>query len=247
MNVGGDVMGKAFTHLLNIGKLTQNPNIIVFASGFNPETLRLKERMDAIDKLFLTNLDDTPATAWSGHRQFAEWLVSYMKPEVTVDLGVDWGFSTFSLAIPRIGKVYGIDNFVGDSFVGTDEQRLKYQFVTTKREKLHLQDNLTLIEGDFNEVAETWDKKIDILHIDGSHKYEDIKQDFETWSKFLNDDGVILMHDTCVENYNGNEYGVKRFFEEIDLPKVTFTHCFGLGVVSKNAQLIETIKNQFNL
>lgn len=247
MNVGGDVMGKAFTHLLNIGKLTQNPNIIVFASGFNPETLRLKERTDAIDKLFMNNLDDTPATAWSGHRQFAEWLVSYMKPEVTVDLGVDYGFSTFSFAIPRIGHVYGIDNFVGDSFVGTDENRLKYNFVTMKREKLHLQNNLTLIEGDFNEVAETWDKKIDILHIDGSHKYEDIKQDFETWSKFLNDDGVILMHDTCVEEFCGNEYGVKRFFEEIDLPKVTFTHWFGLGVVSKNAQLIETIKNQFNL
>ena len=247
MNVGGDVMGKAFTHLLNIGKLTQNPNITVFASGFNPETLRLKERTDAIDKLFLTNLDDTPATAWSGHRQFAEWLVKELNPNVIVDLGVDYGFSTFSFAIPRIGHVYGIDNFVGDDFVGNDENRLKYNFVTMKREKLHLQDNLTLIEGDFNEVAETWDKKIDILHIDGSHNYEDVKKDFETWSKFLNDDGVILMHDTCVESLNGNEYGVKKFFDELDMPKVTFTHCFGLGVISKNVQLIETIKKQFNL
>lgn len=245
MNVGGDVMGKAFTHLLNIGKLTQNPNITVFASGFNPETLRLKERMDAIDKLFLTNLDDTPGTAWSGHRAFAEWLVKELNPNVIVDLGVDYGFSTFTFAIPRIGHVYGIDNFTGDTFVGTDENRLKYNFVTMKREKLHLQDNLTLIEGDFNEVAETWDKKIDILHIDGSHNYEDVKQDFETWSKFLNDDGVILMHDTCVEEFNNKEYGVKRFFEEIELPKFTFTHCFGLGVVSKNQNLIDHIKENF--
>jgi glycosyltransferase involved in cell wall biosynthesis/predicted O-methyltransferase YrrM len=247
MNIGGDVMGKAFTHLLNIGKLTQNPNIIIFASGFSPETLSSKERTDAIDKLFLTNLDDTPATAWSGHRQFAEWLVSYMKPKVTVDLGVDWGFSTFSLAIPRVGHVYGIDNFVGDDYVGEDHLRKKYQFVMTKREKLHLQDNVTIVEGDFNEVAETWDRKIDILHIDGSHHYEDVKKDFETWSQFVNDDGVILMHDTCVETHNDNEYGVKRFFEEIDLPKVTFTHCFGLGVVSKNEKLIEHIKTTFNL
>jgi glycosyltransferase involved in cell wall biosynthesis len=247
MNVGGDVMGKAFTHLLNIGKLTQNPNIIVFASGFSPETLSSKERTAAIDKLFLNNLDDTPATAWSGHRQFAEWLVSYMKPKVTVDLGVDYGFSTFSFAIPRVGHVYGIDNFVGDDFVGTDENRLKYDFVTMKREKLHLQDNLTLIEGDFNEVAETWYREIDILHIDGSHKYEDIKQDFETWSKFVRDGGVILMHDTCVESLNGNEYGVKKFFDELDMPKVTFTHCYGLGVVSKDKDLIETVKRQFNL
>ena len=247
MNIGGNAMGKAFTHLLNIGKLTQNPNIIVFASGFSPETISSKERTAAIDKLFLTNLDDTPATAWSGHRQFAEWLVSYMKPEVVVDLGVDHGYSSFSFALPRVGHVYGIDNFVGDDFIGTEDLGLKYDFVMMKREKLHLQDNLTFIKGDFNEVAQTWDKKIDILHIDGSHHYEDVKKDFETWSKFLNNDGVILLHDTCVETHNGNEYGVKRFFEEINLPKVTFTHCYGLGVVSKNSQLIKTIKTQFNL
>ena len=244
MNMGGDAMSKAFTHLLNIGKLTQNPNIIVFASGFSSETISLKERTDAIDKLFMTNLDDTPATAWSGHRQFAEWLVSYMKPEVIVDLGVDYGYSTFSFAIPRIGHVYGIDNFTGDDFVGTHIPQ-KYSYVMMKREKLHLKDNLTIIEGDFNEVAKTWDKPINILHIDGSHHYEDVKRDFETWIKFLSDDGIILLHDTCVENFLGNEYGVKKFFDEIDMPKFTFTHCFGLGVVCRNEVILNHIKNNF--
>jgi FkbM family methyltransferase len=245
MNVGGDSMGKAFSHLLKIGQLTQNPNIIVFASAFAQETLGLKERTDAIDKLFLTNLDDTPATAWSGHRGFAEKLVRFLNPKVIVDLGVDWGYSTFSFALPRIGHTYGIDNFVGDDFVGTDENRLKYNFVTMKREKLHLQDNLTLIEGDFNEVAQTWDKTIDILHIDGSHKYEDIKRDFETWSKFVTDNGIILLHDTCIESLHGNEYGVKKFFDELDMPKFTFTHCFGLGVICKNEVVLNHIKNNF--
>jgi predicted O-methyltransferase YrrM len=247
MNFGGDYVGQSFIHLINIGKVTQNPNIIVFATAFSNNTIRYKERTDAIDKLFLTNLDDTPATAWDGHRKFAEWLVRFMKPEVIVDLGVDYGYSTFSFAIPRIGHVYGIDNFIGDSFVGVDEQRLKYDFVTMKREKLHLKDNITFIEGDFNEVAKTWDKQIDILHIDGDHQYESVKKDFDTWSKFVKDDGIILMHDTCVESFNGKGYGVKRFFEEIDLPKFTFTHCFGLGVVSKNRDLIETIKKQSSI
>ena len=247
MNMGEPYLSQAFTHLLEIGKLTQNPNIIVFASGFNSETLRLKERNDAIDKLFLNNLDDIPATAWSGHRPFAEWLVKIMNPKVVVDLGVDWGYSTFSFALPRIGHIFGIDNFIGDSFVGTDSDKFKYHFVNMKREKLHLQDNITFIEDDFNEVAKTWDKSIDILHIDGSHHYEDVKKDFETWSKFVNDDGIILMHDTCVEIFDTNEYGVKKFFEEIDLPKCTFTHSFGLGVVSKNEKLIEQIKTTFNL
>jgi glycosyltransferase involved in cell wall biosynthesis len=243
MNIGGDVMGKAFTNLLEIGKLVRNPNIIVFASGFSEVTKSLKERTDAIDKLFLTNLDDTPSTSWTGHRDFAEWLVRFTNPKVVVDLGVDFGYSTFSFAFPRIGHVYGIDNFVGDDYIGIDDQRLKYNFVTMKREKLHLQDYITFIEGTFDEVAKTWDKPIDILHIDGSHHYEDIKNDFETWSKFVSDDGIILLHDTCVETAFGREYGVKKFFEEIDLPKFTFTHCYGLGVVCKNPIILDQIKN----
>ena len=247
MNIGGNAMGKAFTHLLEIGNLVRNPNIIVFASAFAEETKSLRERTDAIDRLFLTNLDDTPATAWAGHRNFAEWLVRFLNPKVVVDLGVDYGYSTFSFALPRIGHIYGIDNFVGDDYIGIDDQRLKYNFVTMKREKLHLQDYMTFIEGTFDEIAKTWDKKIDILHIDGSHHYEDVKNDFETWSKFVSDDGIILLHDTCIENAFGNEYGVKKFFDEIDLPKFTFTHCYGLGVVCKNSVILEQIKNNFSL
>jgi glycosyltransferase involved in cell wall biosynthesis len=244
MNIGGEAMGKAFTHLLEIGKLVRNPNIIIFASAFASETLRLKERTDAIDRLFLNNLDDTPSTAWAGHRNFAEWLVRFVNPKVTVDLGVDYGFSTFCFALPRIGHVYGIDNFVGDDFI-VKEGPNKLDYVMMKKEKLHLQDNVTFIEGDFTEVAKTWDKKIDLLHIDGSHHYEDVKKDFEIWSKFLSDDAIILFHDTAIENYDGKVYGVKKFFEELDLPKFNIEHSFGLGVACKNEVLLGYIKNNF--
>ena len=245
MNMGEPYMSQAFSYLTEISKKLNNPNITIFATGFSDQTVALKERTDAIDKLFLTNLDDTPATAWYGHRKFAENLVRFVNPKVVVDLGVDWGYSTFSFAIPRIGHTYGIDNFTGDDFVGTDELRKKYDFVMMKREKLHLQDNLTLIEGDFTDVAQTWDKTIDILHIDGSHKYEDIKRDFETWSKFVTDDGIILLHDTCVESLNSRDYGVKKFFDELDMPKFTFTHCYGLGVICRNEIVLNHIKNNF--
>jgi hypothetical protein len=110
-----------------------------------------------------------------------------------------------------------------------------------------MKDNVTFIKGLFDDVAKTWDKQIDILHIDGDHAYESVKHDYETWSPFLKENGVILFHDTCIEKLNGNHYGVKKFFEELDLPKVTFTHTFGLGVASKNKELIEFIQNNFNL
>lgn len=51
MNLGPQYMGKAFSHLLQIGKITNNPNIIIFATGFSEETLQLPERIDAINQL----------------------------------------------------------------------------------------------------------------------------------------------------------------------------------------------------
>lgn len=245
MNMGEPYMSQAFSYLFELSKKIDNPNITVFASAFSEQTKMTPERSKAIDRLFLTNLDDIH-TCWDGHRNFADWLVRTVKPEVTVDLGVDWGFSTFCFALPRIGQVYGVDCFTGDQFTGHRDKSI-YEMILDKQEKLHLKDNLTFIEGYFDDVAKTWDKKIDILHIDGDHSYEAIKNDYETWSKFLSDDGVILLHDTCVEEINDKEYGVKKFFEEIDLPKVNFTHTFGLGVISKNKNLIKYIEKNIPL
>ncbi len=40
------------------------------------------------------------------------------------------------------------------------------------------------------------DVKIDILFIDGDHSYEGVKKDFDLYSKLLNPNGVIMIHDT---------------------------------------------------
>jgi hypothetical protein len=40
------------------------------------------------------------------------------------------------------------------------------------------------------------DIKIDFLFIDGDHSYEGVKLDFELYSKLLNENGVIVIHDT---------------------------------------------------
>jgi len=186
-------------------------------------------------------------SAWIGHENFAVWLVKKMKPSVIVDLGVDYGFSTFAFATPQIGKVYGIDWFEGDKLAGwrnTENHILELLKILKERFGIN---NVEIIKGDFSEIAKEWKLPIDILHIDGSHKYEDVKKDYETWSKFVKKDGVILFHDVHItaEFINPKsikEFGVERFFDEIDLPKFKFLHSFGLGVVSKNKKIINNIK-----
>ena len=49
MNMGEPYMSRAFSYLFEISKKLNNPNITIFASGFNPDTLSSPERQNAID------------------------------------------------------------------------------------------------------------------------------------------------------------------------------------------------------
>ena len=40
------------------------------------------------------------------------------------------------------------------------------------------------------------DIKIDYLHIDAGHSYENVKEDFELYTKLLSPNGIVSIHDT---------------------------------------------------
>ena len=175
------------------------------------------------------------SSAWQGHRNFANWLTEHLKPGVTVDLGVDYGFSTFALAERNPGHVYGIDLFQGDEHAGFRDTG---EFVSDFKDRNGI-ENVTFIKGDFNQVAEMWVSPIDILHIDGLHTFEAVSNDYTTWIKFVHPNGVILMHDIV------SFPDVKQFYNSIGLPKLFFVESHGLGVVSRDLDLINYILSVF--
>ncbi|MDQ0416731.1 putative O-methyltransferase YrrM [Croceifilum oryzae] len=180
-------------------------------------------------------------TAWRGHEPFAIWLVQRLQPNVTVDLGVDSGFSTFSLAIPNIGTVYGIDHFAGDPHAGF---RNTYDSVMATKDVLKNKygiDNIQIIKGDFIEVSKTWTQPIDILHLDGFHTYDSAKADFLHWLPHLQENGVMLMHDVV------SFPSVKQVYDESTMYRCYFPHSAGLGVLSRNKEIIEEIVKLFGL
>ncbi len=177
-------------------------------------------------------------SAWKGHRNFAVWLSKRLKPNIVVDLGVDYGFSTYCFAATGIGHVYGIDSFEGDAQAG---MRDTHSLVIGNLERLKLK-NVTLLKGYFGAVARSWDRPIDILHIDGLHTYEAVKNDYEAWRPFVSESGVILFHDTCVPNF-----GVRRLFNEINVSKTNLSNSCGLGVVATNPELIAEISSVFSV
>ena len=165
-------------------------------------------------------------------------LVNTLNPSIIVDLGVDYGFSTFCFAYPQIGKIYGVDWFQGDIHTG---HRNTYPIVMEQYNELksiYGISNIEFIKSDFNDLAKNWNQTINLLHIDGLHTYEAVKLDFETWSRFTTEDSVILFHD--VESFPDT---VGKFFNELGGYKLINTGSAGLGVYTKNSNIFENIKS----
>ncbi len=163
-------------------------------------------------------------SAWRGHEEFAVWLVNRVQPKVTVELGVNLGYSLFALASPGIGDVIGVDHFAGRTPQDTDD----HTFVTSK---LPLFPNVKLMVANFTDAGVWWEnndrRRVDILHIDGNHDYDSVKRDFNDWYRHTHPSSVILFHDT-----RSFPDGVGKFFDNaIMIPKCEFTHSCGLGVV----------------
>jgi len=179
-------------------------------------------------------------TAWMGHGSFAIDLVEKLKPEIVVDLGVDYGFSTFCFAYHNIGKVYGIDWFQGDEQAGFRNTLSDVIGMYEQLKIAHGINNVEFIQSDFNEASKDWyqRKRIDILHIDGLHTDEAIKNDFETWERFVNLHGVILFHD--VESY---PHSVGAFFESIQGGYKTIrSGSAGLGIFTRSEKTMRKIQ-----
>jgi predicted O-methyltransferase YrrM len=177
-------------------------------------------------------------SSWKGHRAFAEWLTQRLQPKITVELGVDYGYSLFCLANKNPGRVIGIDLFEGDAHAGTRE---KNQHETVQQFAIDNQyTNVQLIKGDFTELAQYWVAPIDILHIDGLHTYEACLMDFVNWGPHVSATGVVLMHD--ITSYPD----VTRVFLEVGAKsKVAFLHSAGLGIVCRDPALAQEILTRY--
>ena len=168
-------------------------------------------------------------TAWTDHFWFASELVNWYKAKTIVDLGVDYGYSTFAFATHGQGKVFGIDSFEGDQMAGeknTLQQVLRTVYDAKKTFNVR---NIEIIPAYFDQVASVWDKEIDILHIDGLHTYEAAKNDYLTWSKFTHERSVVMFHD--IHSYPNT---VGKLFYELSGYKFVRDQSFGLGILTQD-------------
>jgi predicted O-methyltransferase YrrM len=192
---------------------------------------------------------------WIGHIPFAYELIARQRPRSIVELGTYSGssFAAFCQAVQACGiegKCYGVDLWAGDVHMGTFDETL-YAEISAYVNATY-PGIAVLLRKEFNDAAKDFAPgSVDLLHIDGTHTYEAVGNDYRTWFDKLSDRGIVLFHDTNVTVQNAGEaalkFGVRRFFDEVkgQYPHLEFEHCWGLGVlfVGKNvpAEALELV------
>lgn len=176
---------------------------------------------------------------WSGHRNFVYDFVNYIRPEIVAELGSHYGCSAFTFAQAAKDfkfdtKMYFVDTWQGDDFTKKYDNDVYTVFSNTV-DKFYSNQNINMLRMTFDEAVEKFDdKSIDLLHIDGSHYYEDVKRDFETWLPKVKDNGIIMLHDVSCDIVLGDIMGSHKYWLELKEKyeyTVDFDFSWGLGII----------------
>jgi len=156
-----------------------------------------------------------------------------LRPRRYVELGVHNGMSFFAACqvserLNTNTECVAVDSWVGDEHAGFHDTRTFDDFRAyigkTYPNQQYIQSYFAAACGCFE------DGSVDLLHIDGLHTYEAVKEDFETWLPKMSSCGVIIFHDT---NVHERGFGVWRLWHELKdtYPAFNFAHRHGLGII----------------
>jgi hypothetical protein len=175
--------------------------------------------------------------------------VGALQPRTIVELGTHRGYSYFAFcqAVAQYQlttRCFAVDHWRGDEHAGFYSDDV-YQSVATQNSRYA--GFSTLVREDFRSATQhITDESVDLLHIDGRHFYEDVKQDFEDWRPKLSSRSIVLFHDTSVRTEG---FGVYRLWEELarDRPSFAFFHGHGLGVLGFGSEVPRQLQSFFTV
>lgn len=168
---------------------------------------------------------------------------------VIVEIGSYKGKSTAWLAMGSKNgknvKIYAVDPHKPTSAIeGVGKDSL--QDFKKNMKYLEVKDIVTPIVKTSKSAAENFKEPVELIFIDGSHEYEDVKMDFELWYPKVIDGGIMAFHDTI------GWPGPKRVVEECvfrsnNFKKVSFKGSITFAQKVKKIEKRDRIKNHFFL
>ncbi|VVM07026.1 Rhamnosyltransferase WbbL [Methylacidimicrobium cyclopophantes] len=190
--------------------------------------------------LFLSGL-----SSWSGHIPFAFWSIAALRPKVLVELGTMAGDSYLAFcqavgALSLTTSCFAVDHWRGDPQAGFYGDQL-YEELRRFHDPRYGRFS-RLLRMDFDEAAQLFPEgSIDLLHIDGCHRYEAVRHDFSHWLPKLSRRAVVLLHDVTEWRI---DFGVWRLWKELRTvyPSFLFPHSYGLGVLLVGSEGAEAFR-----
>jgi len=168
--------------------------------------------------------------SWCMHLPFAYDLMRELAPTVFVELGVKQGESYFAFcqaaAENKINvRCYGVDSWRGDIQTGELDPKVQAEaeMYNCRYSSFSELKPMLFVEA----LKDFPDASIDLLHIDGTHTYADVKTDFESWLPKLSPKGIILFHDVILRDHG---FGVWKLWDEITREHDSFLFEFGCGL-----------------
>lgn len=143
-----------------------------------------------------------------------EWLAKQAEThKFIVEIGSYKGRSTRALADNTAGVVVAIDHWRGEAHLDIaeeDREKLYTTFCSNMQDLIDSKKVLPL-RVDHSAITDSAfkfdDKHADMVFIDGSHTYEDVKRDINFWFDILIPGGLLCGHDS------GHEPVSKAVFE----------------------------------
>jgi len=171
---------------------------------------------------------------------------------VIVEIGSWKGKSTVALGFGSKGgkklKIIAIDPHTGSPF----EKRLFDKPIWTFEEfkknikKAHIENLVNARVATSEEVAKKWNKPIELLWIDGSHVYEDVKNDFKLWFPHVVNGGYIIMDDT-INIYGPRKVAIDNIYKSKYFTDVGIVDALTYGKKVKKNTIKDRIKNRYIL
>ena len=130
-----------------------------------------------------------------------------------VEIGSFLGHSTIIMAKgTNGGTVYAIDPHIGICQQGDEDNSAPvgdtWKAFNTNIAFMEVSHKIQPLKMTSEAAVANWDKPIDLLFIDGSHRYKDVKKDFLLWKEHLGSGSVVVFHDCW-------QYGPRRVITEL--------------------------------
>lgn len=141
-----------------------------------------------------------------------------------LNIGSYCGKSTAFLASGTKQKVYAIDLWdlravdyeptENDKMRGYHQRASHEAFIANMR-KYGL-TNVIPVKGDSREIGKVWNMPLGALFIDGDHRFDWVKSDYDLFGKFIVPGGYLALHDIVIGH-------VQRLVDEVIVPSGLWT------------------------